>query len=92
MKDVNQQVLGDFYKALLKAKDKPQIYYKVDALDLYIVVVVKDEVSLLEERIYEAEWKVLDKYPNIAISVRVVPKFGFPFYKVVPEGFNKYII
>lgn len=91
MEDLNQKILKDFYKTFLTTKERPQVYYKVQDSDLYIVVVIKDEISFMEEKVYEAEWKVLDKYPNFNIRVRVVPKFNYPVYKVVPEGFSKYV-
>lgn len=92
MKPLNKQILAEFYGAILNSRERPQVYYKIQADDLYIVIVVKNEISPLEEKVYRAEWKALEKYPNININVRVVPKFNFPIYKIIPEGFSRYTI
>lgn len=89
-KSTEKSILEDFLNCLKTTKEKPNLYYNSKNGELFIVVVVKDSSSPLENKIYKAEWKILKKYPKVNISVRVIPKLNNPYKNIVPSNFQKY--
>lgn len=90
MAQEHKSVLLDLCNAILRSKDKPRVYYRSKGNELKIVIVVTDTNDLLEDKIYKAEWNILEKYPNVKINIRVMPKLQYPLYRLIPEGYKRY--
>lgn len=86
----SQDVLKDFYKAFQNSDETPRIYYQQMDSGLKVVIIVRDISSPVEDKIYQVEWKIAEKYPNLKIKVTVLPKLNYPLSKIIPEGFTKY--
>ena len=83
-------ILKNFDDALGSSKELSGFYFGWEDGGLSIIVLVKGYKDSLENKIYNAEWKISKEHPKAEINVRVVPKFNFPNYKLIPKGFQKY--